>query len=49
MAARITLSTIADDLGVSTATVSLALRDSPLVAESTRQRIRERAKEIGYI
>ena len=49
MAARITLSTIADDLGVSTATVSLALRDSPLVAETTRQRIRERAKEIGYI
>ena len=49
MAARITLSTIADDLGVSTATVSLALRDSPLVAEGTRQRIRERAKEIGYI
>ncbi|MDD9909475.1 MAG: LacI family DNA-binding transcriptional regulator [Ahrensia sp.] len=46
---RITLSTIADDLGVSTATVSLALRDSPLVAEATRQRIVERAKEIGYI
>jgi len=49
LAARITLSTIADDLGVSTATVSLALRDSPLVAESTRQRIADRAKEIGYI
>ncbi len=46
---KITLSTIADDLGVSTATVSLALRDSPLVAEATRVRIRERAKEIGYV
>ncbi|MEM8750380.1 MAG: LacI family DNA-binding transcriptional regulator [Pseudomonadota bacterium] len=49
MAAKITLSTIADDLGVSTATVSLALRDSPLVAQATRDRIRERAKEIGYV
>ena len=49
MPAKITLSTIADDLGVSTATVSLALRDSPLVAESTRERVRARSKEIGYI
>ena len=38
MGIKITLSTIADDLGVSTATVSLALRDSPLVAESTREK-----------
>ncbi len=49
MAAKITLSTIADDLKVSTATVSLALRDSPLVAEATREKIRIRAKEIGYV
>lgn len=49
MGIKITLSTIADDLGVSTATVSLALRDSPLVAEATRTRVRERAKEIGYV
>lgn len=49
MAARVTLSTIADDLGVSTATVSLALRDSPLVAEATREKVRERAREVGYI
>jgi len=34
---------------VSTATVSLALRDSPLVADSTRERIKEHAREIGYI
>ena len=32
---KIKLSTIAEALGVSTATVSLALRDSPLVAEDT--------------
>lgn len=49
MAAKITLSTIAEELGVSTATVSLALRDSPLVAEKTRDKIKERAADIGYI
>lgn len=49
MALKVTLSTIADDLGVSTATVSLALRDSPLVAEGTREKVRQRAKEIGYV
>ncbi|MCF6238831.1 MAG: LacI family transcriptional regulator [Candidatus Marinimicrobia bacterium] len=49
MTEKITLSTIADDLGVSTATVSLALRDSPLVAKATRERVRARSKEIGYI
>ena len=43
------MSTIADALGVSTATVSLALRDSPLVAGSTRERIKEYARAIGYI
>jgi len=46
---KITLSTIASNLSVSTATVSLALRDSPLVAEATRNRIREHAAEIGYV
>lgn len=29
--------------------MSLALRDSPLVAEATRARIKEHAREIGYI
>jgi len=49
LAQKIKLSTIADALGVSTATVSLALRDSPLVADNTRQRIKEYARNIGYI
>ncbi|MDS1137955.1 LacI family DNA-binding transcriptional regulator [Nitratireductor indicus] len=49
MAQKIKLSTIAEALGVSTATVSLALRDSPLVADATRERIKEYAREIGYI
>lgn len=46
--ARVTLQIIADHLAVSTATVSLALRGSPLVAEATRQRVREIAREMGY-
>ena len=49
MAQKIKLSTIAEALGVSTATVSLALRDSPLVADQTRERIKEHARAIGYI
>jgi DNA-binding LacI/PurR family transcriptional regulator len=49
VAAKTTLSTIAEHLGVSTATVSLALRDSPLVALHTRERIKKGASELGYI
>lgn len=49
MTRKITLSTIADRLGVSTATVSLALRDSPLVATATAERIKRAAVEMGYI
>lgn len=49
MARKVTLSTIAEELGVSTATVSLALRDSPLVAEATKERIKEAAAGAGYI
>jgi len=46
---KIKLSTIAEALGVSTATVSLALRDSPLVADETCIRVKNYAREIGYI
>ncbi len=49
MAEKITLSTIAEALGISTATVSLALRDSPLVAEATRETIKEKAGAMGYV
>ncbi len=49
MSRKITLSTIARHLEVSTATVSLALRDSPLIAELTRQRVKTVAREMGYI
>jgi len=46
---RLTLGHIADELGISTATVSLALRDSPLVAEDTRVKVKETADRVGYI
>jgi DNA-binding LacI/PurR family transcriptional regulator len=46
---RVTLSQIAAHLRVSTATVSLALRDSPAVAEETRRRVQAIAGELGYI
>lgn len=46
--ARVTLQIIADRLLVSTATVSLALRGSPLVAEATRARVQQMAREMGY-
>ncbi|MEJ1160011.1 LacI family DNA-binding transcriptional regulator [Prosthecomicrobium sp. N25] len=46
---RLTLAMIAERLGISTATVSLALRSSPLVAEETRKRVAALADELGYI
>ena len=46
---RVKLSTIAERLGVSTATVSLALRDSPDVAEKTRAMVKREAANLGYI
>jgi DNA-binding LacI/PurR family transcriptional regulator len=49
LAQKIKLSTIAESLGVSTATVSLALRDSPLVADTTREKIKDQARALGYI
>ena len=49
MAQKVKLSTIAESLGLSTATISLALRDSPLVASDTRDKIKEQARALGYI
>lgn len=45
----LTQKTIAEALGVSVATVSLALRNSPLIQESTKERIRTYVAEVGYI
>ncbi len=48
-AKRLTLAMIGERLNLSTATVSLALRDHPAVAEETRARVRQLAEELGYI
>ncbi len=40
---------IAEHLGLSPATVSLALRDSPMIAADTRALVREAMREAGYV
>jgi LacI family transcriptional regulator len=47
--ARLTLRELAAHSGVSRATVSLVLRNSPLVAEKTRLRVRETMAALGYV
>lgn len=44
-----TLSDLADHLKLSTATVSLALRNNPVVAKETRAKVHEAARSLGYI
>ena len=46
---KVYLSDIARKAGVSKMTVSRALRDDPVVAERTRERIRKAAEELGYV
>lgn len=46
---RITLQDVADDAGVSRSTVSLVLRNSPLVAHTTRQQVLDSIQRLGYI
>ncbi len=45
----VTLLDIARHTGVSRATVSLVMRQSPLVADATRALIEEAARELGYV
>jgi len=45
----ITLQHIAADLGVSRSTVSLVMQGSPLVAETTRVKVQESARKLGYV
>lgn len=46
---RPTIKSIANQLGISHATVSMALRDHPLVKEETKQRIKLEAAKLGYV
>jgi LacI family transcriptional regulator len=45
---RPTLRSLSEVLGLATSTVSLALRDSPEIAEDTRRRVRLAADHVGY-
>ena len=47
--ARTTLMDVARHCGVSRATVSLVLNESPLVATATRDRVRSAMAELGYV
>jgi LacI family transcriptional regulator len=47
--ARVTVSDVARDASVSRSTVSLVLRDSPLVADSTRAKVRASMARLGYV
>ena len=47
--ARVTLSDVAADAGVSTATASLVLNDSPLIAQATKERVRESFSRLNYV
>ena len=40
---------VARDAGVSRSTASLVLRDSPLVADSTRDKVLASMKKLGYV
>ena len=44
----VTIKDIAKAAGVSPSTVSRALNDSPLIRESTKERIKRLAAELGY-
>jgi LacI family transcriptional regulator len=46
---KLTLKDIARQAKVSPSTVSLVLRDSPLVADATRSKIRATMEELGYV
>ncbi|WP_152657515.1 LacI family DNA-binding transcriptional regulator [Oceanobacillus sp. CFH 90083] len=45
----VTLKDIARECGVSYSTVSKALKDSPLVTQATKRKIKEKAEEMNYI
>jgi LacI family transcriptional regulator len=45
---RVTIKTIADQLGLSIATVSRALQDSHEISQATREKVKQAAAELGY-
>ncbi|MEM9425709.1 MAG: LacI family DNA-binding transcriptional regulator [Pseudomonadota bacterium] len=48
MSGRVTISDVADALGIAKGTVSRALNDYPDISDATRQRVRRKAEAMGY-
>lgn len=48
MSTKVTIQDIADALGLSRNTVSKAINNTGVLAESTRQKVLEKALEMGY-
>ena len=46
---RVTIKSIAKDLGISHMTVSRALSNHPNVLQETRDAVQKRARELGYV
>ncbi|HEX7469541.1 MAG TPA: helix-turn-helix domain-containing protein, partial [Verrucomicrobiae bacterium] len=46
---RVTVYDIAEKLGVSHSTISLALRNHPGISEKRREQVKKAAKEMGYV
>ena len=46
---RVTLQQVAEHAGVSRATASLIVRNSPSVSEKTRKKVLASMKELGYV
>ena len=46
---RVTLQDVAKHAGVSRATASLIVRNSPKVADSTREKVLQSMEELGYV
>lgn len=49
VAERPTLKTVAEATGLAVTTVSRALNDAPEIAEKTRRRVHEAARQLGYV
>lgn len=45
---RVTIKSIADELGISFSTVARALDDNPIVRQETRELVQRKAKEMNY-
>ena len=46
---RVTIKSIAEELGVSVSTVAQALNDNPNISKQTKERVRRKAKEMNYV